>query len=198
MEKIFDTIINSFINDKVGIAENFLSESLSLDLKENLRTLYLGNELKSAGTGESKNTAYNNSFRGDSIYWLDRNNNNIHENAFFDLMDSFIEYLNATCFTGINSYEFHYTLYEKGTFYKTHIDQFQHNDSRKYSMIMYLNSNWEEKDGGELCIHHENRLQNISPNNGKTVFFQSNELAHEVLVTNKQRMSITGWLKSNH
>ena len=32
---------------------------------------------------------------------------------------------------------------------------------------------------------------------GKTVFFKSSELAHEVLLTNKARMSITGWLKVN-
>jgi SM-20-related protein len=30
---------------------------------------------------------------------------------------------------------------------------------------------------------------------GKSVFFKSSELVHEVLTTNKPRMSITGWLK---
>ena len=63
-------------------------------------------------------------------------------------------------------------------------------------MIMYLNDDWEIRDGGELCIYHENGKQNISPNNGKSVFFKSSELEHEVLVTHKPRMSITGWLKS--
>lgn len=130
------------------------------------------------------------------IYWLDRNHEDVHENAFFDLMDAFVKYLNETCYTGIKSYEFHYTLYEEGSFYKKHIDQFRHNDSRKFSMIMYLNANWIEQDGGELRIHHENSIQNISPNSGKSVFFQSNELAHEVLITHVPRMSITGWLKS--
>ena len=156
----------------------------------------MGQQLKSAGTGESNNVSYDNLFRGDVIYWLDRKNDNEYENSFFDLMDSFVQYLNDNCFTGITSYEFHYTLYEKGSFYKKHIDQFRNNDSRKYSMIMYLNSNWAEDDGGELCIHHKKGLQNISPDCGKSVFFQSNELEHEVLVTNKPRMSITGWLKS--
>jgi SM-20-related protein len=31
--------------------------------------------------------------------------------------------------------------------------------------------------------------------NGKGVFFKSGELEHEVLLANKMRMSITGWLK---
>ena len=62
-------------------------------------------------------------------------------------------------------------------------------------MIMYLNEDWVAADGGELCIHHADSLQNIAPENGRIVFFKSNELPHEVLVTNKKRMSITGWLK---
>lgn len=196
MEKIFDTLINSFIENKVGIAENFLSDSLSLNLKENLKTLYQESQLQSAGTGKNTKVEYNKLFRSDLIYWLDRTHNNIHENGFLDLMDDFVTYLNATCYTGITNYEFHYTLYEKGSFYKKHLDQFRNNDSRKYSMIMYLNSEWKENDGGELCIHHGDKSQNISPVNGRTVLFKSNELEHEVLITNKPRMSITGWLKS--
>jgi len=196
LEKTFNTIIDSFIKNKIGIADDFLSESLSFNLRENLQTLYASHQLKSAGTGDNKLVSYDSLFRGDVIYWLDRKNNNIHENIFLDLMDSFVKYLNDTCYTGISSYEFHYTLYEKGTSYKKHLDQFRNNDSRKYSMIMYLNNNWKEEDGGELCIHHADSLQNISPNNGKGVFFQSNQLEHEVLITNKQRMSVTGWLKS--
>jgi SM-20-related protein len=44
-------------------------------------------------------------------------------------------------------------------------------------------------------IHQTNNDQKISPLQGKTVFFKSNELVHEVLVTKARRMSVTGWLK---
>jgi SM-20-related protein len=60
---------------------------------------------------------------------------------------------------------------------------------------MYLNVNWVEKDGGQLSITRAEGDQQITPVNGKTVFFRSNEMEHEVLVTNKPRLSITGWLK---
>ncbi len=196
MQNIFNTLIDSFIENKVGIAESFLSKNLAGHLKENLLTLYEGNQLLSAGTGNNKQAEQNKLFRSDIIYWLDRKHNNQYENSFFDLMDNFVEHLNATCYTGITCYEFHYTFYEKGSFYKKHLDQFRNNDSRKYSMIMYLNEEWKESDGGELCIHYQDKLQNISPVNGKSVFFRSNELEHEVLITHKPRMSITGWLKS--
>lgn len=195
METIFDTLIDSFIKDKVGIAEHFLNESLADHLKENLTTLFAQNKMQHAGTGKNAIVDHNSLVRGDNIHWLDRAHNDVHENCFFDLMDRFVKYLNETCYTGINSYEFHYTFYAPGTFYKKHMDRFQNNDSRKFSMIMYLNADWAPEDGGELCIHHESGLQNISPLNGKVVFFKSNEMEHEVLLTHKDRMSITGWLK---
>ena len=98
--------------------------------------------------------------------------------------------------TGINGYEFHYALYETGSFYKKHIDQFRNNPSRQYSMIIYLNTDWVAGDGGQLSIHQVGKAsQEIDPTGGKTVFFKSSELEHEVLVANKPRISITGWLK---
>jgi SM-20-related protein len=191
----FNTLIDSFIDNKVGIAENFLSKSLASHLKANLTNLYAGEQLLSAGTGNDKTTVHNKLVRSDKIYWLDRSHHDSHENDFFDLMDTFISHLNSTCYTGITGYEFHYTMYETGSFYTRHIDQFKNNGSRQYSMIMYLNEDWKENDGGELCIHHSDHIQNIQPVNGKSVFFKSSELEHEVLLTNKPRMSITGWLK---
>jgi SM-20-related protein len=169
---------------------------LLFHLKENLATLYNEKQMKMAGTGKNETHVYDALFRKDIIYWLDRKHRNKYENLFFDQIDAFIIFLNETCYTGITGYEFHYTLYEQGSYYKKHRDQFRENDSRKYSMILYLNTDWTENDGGELCIHHENAVENISPLNGKAVFFKSSELEHEVLVTHKPRMSITGWLKS--
>jgi SM-20-related protein len=195
LQQIFDHLINTFIDNKVGISEHFLSDSLAERLKQNLLGLYSNNQLRAAGTGNAAIAVQDKTMRSDIIHWLDRGHNNAPENDFFDLMDQFVLHLNESCYTGITGYEFHYTLYETGSFYKKHLDQFRNNDSRKYSMILYLNTGWIAEDGGELCIHHAGGLQNISPQNGKSVFFKSSELEHEVLVTNKPRMSITGWLK---
>ena len=195
MQKIFNTLIDSFIENKIGIAEHFLTKSHSLNLKNNLKALYSESKMLSAGTGNSSVIAHNKLIRNDKIYWLDRIHNDPWENSFFNIMDRFVSYLNDTCYTGITGYEFHYTLYEKGSFYKKHLDQFKNNESRKYSIIIYLNTGWKENDGGELCIHEAGKTKNISPNSGKIVFFKSSELEHEVLITNKSRLSITGWLK---
>ncbi|MFQ3172978.1 MAG: Rps23 Pro-64 3,4-dihydroxylase Tpa1-like proline 4-hydroxylase [Flavobacterium sp.] len=195
MENSFEALITTYIDNKVGISEKFLSDDLANNLKQNLLALSQQDLLIAAGTGNSQSIVYDSAVRSDSIFWLDKKNNNAFENAFFEQIEAFISYLNKSCFTGITGYEFHYSLYEKGDFYLQHFDQFQSNPSRKYSMISYLNSDWQPSDGGELLIHQENYNQKITPIQGKTVFFKSDELLHEVLVTQNTRMSITGWLK---
>ena len=197
MENSFETLIATYLENKVGISEYFLSNELANSLKQNLITLNHEQLLNTAGIGNSEKLSYNGAIRNDSIYWLDKKNNNEFENDFFTQIEAFIQYLNSTCFAGITGYEFHYSLYESGDFYLKHLDQFKNNPSRKYSMISYLNSNWQEGDGGELLIHQVGDNQKISPIQGKTIFFKSDELLHEVLVTQKTRMSITGWLKSD-
>jgi SM-20-related protein len=195
LQTIFNTLIDSYIDDKVGIAENFLNEPLATHLKSNLLALFSNDHFQSAGTGNEKIVLHDKLYRGDMIYWLDRKHNDPFENEFFDLIDSFVQHLNRTCYTGITGYEFHYALYPAGSFYKKHLDQFRNNPSRQYSMIMYLNDDWQEADGGQLRIHHADHEQDIAPVNGKSIFFKSSELEHEVLLTNKPRLSITGWLK---
>lgn len=197
MEHAFETIINSYLENNVGLKNDFLNDTLSTNLKENLLHLLANEQMKAASIGSQSNLTTNKLIRSDIIYWLDRKHNNIHENSFFDLIDNFIIYLNRTCFTGITSYEFHYAYYDKGSSYKRHLDQFKCNKDRAFSMIMYLNSDWIPADGGQLCIYNLGDTQIISPTNGKCVFFKSSELEHEVLLSFKPRMSITGWLKTN-
>jgi SM-20-related protein len=195
MEDSFEALIASYIATKVGMVENFIGTSLSKNLTDTILALHQKELLIPAGVGNIQKLQHNQLIRKDIIYWLDRKNNNIYENEFLTQIEAFICYLNESCFAGITGYEFHYSLYEKGAFYRKHLDQFQDNSSRQFSLISYLNLDWKIEDGGELCIYQENNIQKISPTNGKTIFFKSNELVHEVLTTQKQRLSITGWLK---
>ncbi|MBE0393808.1 SM-20-related protein [Flavobacterium sp. 7E] len=197
MENSFEALITTYIENKVGISENFLNTDLSNNLRQNLFNLQQKSLLTAAGIGNSNLISYDAEIRSDSIYWLDKKHNDPFENEFFAQMEAFILYLNESCYAGITGYEFHYALYEKGDFYLQHLDQFKSNPSRKYSIISYLNPDWQESDGGELLIHQLDKNQKIAPTAGKTVFFKSDELLHEVLLTNATRMSITGWLKSD-
>ena len=195
MEDSFETLISSYLDSKVGIVEHFVSEELAQHLINRLFELKEQNLLKAAGIGNAAKLTQNSAIRSDTIYWLDRANNNEYENAFLDQVDAFVTYLNRSCYTGITGYEFHFALFDKGSFYRKHLDQFQNNSSRQFSMITYLNQNWQPEDGGELCIYDEDKVQKVAPTNRKTVFFKSDELVHEVLETNKARLSVTGWLR---
>ena len=195
MEDCFEILISSYLDSKVGIVEHFVSEELAQHLVKRLFELKEQNLLKAAGIGNAAKLTQNLAIRSDAIYWLDRANNNEHENAFLDQVDAFVTYLNRSCYTGITGYEFHFALFDKGSFYRKHLDQFQDNSSRQFSMITYLNENWQPEDGGELCIYDGDETQKIAPTNRKTVFFKSNELVHEVLESHKPRLSVTGWLR---
>ena len=195
MEDCFEALISSYLDSKVGIVEHFVSEELAQHLVKRLFELKEQNLLKAAGIGNAAKLTQNSAIRSDTIYWLDRANNNEHENSFLDQVDAFVSYLNRSCYTGITGYEFHFALFDKGSFYRKHLDQFQDNSSRQFSMITYLNENWQPEDGGELCIYDGDVTQKIAPTNRKTVFFKSNELVHEVLESHKPRLSVAGWLR---
>lgn len=162
---------------------NYVQELLSAD------------DLHQANIGNHSVKDETQKVRTDKIYWLDKSHENSFEKAFLLQMENFIERLNSTCYTGINAYEFHYAVYEVGTYYKKHMDQFKSNNQRKFSMISYLNTDWLLADGGNLIVYPNDIAQSITPNTQTTVFFKSDEMEHEVITTNKQRLSITGWLK---
>jgi SM-20-related protein len=195
MQQQFDLLINSFVDNNVGIANNFLSESLSNNLQQNIQQLQQQGEMKYAGIGNNVIADTTQQMRGDKIYWMDKKNNNVHEEEFLNRVEDFIDYLNKTCYTGINDYEFHYAVYAQGSAYKKHKDQFKTDNNRKYSLICYLNDDWVVADGGQLVVYQNGETQTISPDAQKAVFFKSDEMEHEVLLANKPRMSITGWLK---
>lgn len=195
MELAFETLIASYLQNNIGIADHFISDVLAQHLQDNLLGLHQLKALAAAGTGNDSKLSFDTTVRSDTIYWLDKNHNNLYETEFLEQIEAFIVYLNASCYAGITGYEFHYSLYEVGAFYAKHLDQFQDNNGRAFSMVSYLNANWIAADGGELRIHQTGNAQDITPTKGKTVFFKSSDLSHEVLVTQARRMSVTGWLK---
>jgi len=195
MEEPFQLLIDSYLDNKIGIDPAFISERLAKGLQLHIRQLHHDDMMTSAGIGNQAVKDSSQKIRGDKIYWLDKSHTNIFELEFMQLVEEFIRHLNQTCYTGINGYEFHFAVYEEGSFYKKHTDQFQNDNNRKFSLISYLNEDWQEEDGGQLHIHREGETQKIRPGSGKAVFFKRDEMEHEVTRAGRSRMSITGWLK---
>ncbi|MCA1762818.1 MAG: 2OG-Fe(II) oxygenase [Flavobacteriales bacterium] len=97
---------------KVGVVDSFLSEEIVLRLRQNLINLYEQDRMHPAGVGNGAKFHRDPENRGDQIFWLDRKHKSASENEFLDLIDSFVIYLNTTCYAGITGYEFHYALGE--------------------------------------------------------------------------------------
>ena len=71
-------------------------------------------------------------------------------------------------------------------------------DKRKISIILYLNPDWEEKDGGELILYTlEDQIIKISPSQCILVFF-SDQIAHQVEIIHSEmkRLTLTIWMKT--
>jgi SM-20-related protein len=197
MNNKFDDLIDSYLRDNVGIHSSFLNEELSDGLYKNILGLIKDEMMTPAGIGNNDVKDAHQKMRGDKIYWMDKKHDNKYEQEFLQLTEDFIDRLNSTCYAGINDYEFHYAVYEEGSFYKRHKDQFKNDSDRKYSFINYLNKNWLAEDGGELLIYENNVVQKILPHFQTAVFFKSNEMEHEVTMAHRPRMSITGWFKTS-
>lgn len=194
MNEQFDLLIDSYLNNNVGIAPEFLTNALSSGLRQNIMQLQKNGQMKAGGIGNAENDL-NQKTRTDSICWLSKSSNNVFETEFLLLAEDFIAHLNRTCYTGINAYEFHYAVYEPGSYYKRHKDQFKNDNSRKYSLVTYLNENWVEEDGGGLQLYEHENTALILPQAQTAVLFKSDETEHAVLVTSRSRLSISGWLK---
>mmetsp|Transcript_6221 Transcript_6221/g.12444 ORF Transcript_6221/g.12444 Transcript_6221/m.12444 type:complete len:309 (-) Transcript_6221:207-1133(-) len=99
-----------------------------------------------------------------------------------------------------------YAYYPQGGFYRRHRDAIPGSASvlREYSLLLYLNKEWQEKDGGKLRMHFdgggdavpeggEPNFMDVSPQGGTLVLFESDAVPHEVLDTQKERMAVIGW-----
>lgn len=191
----FEDVISRLIEQEWAVVPFFFDEQtltgLRLKLHENMET----GALRSAGIGNKSYHAVNDAIRTDKILWLETATADPSEKAFMQRIGEFCAYMNATCFTGIRSWEFHYACFEKGAFYKKHLDRFKTDDARKFSVVTYINESWTEADGGQLALYLPEETIRVLPEFGTTVIFKSDRIEHEVLPAGRDRLSITGWLR---
>jgi len=193
----FEEMIQGLIDNKYGCTNNFMDISTVTGLRDNLLQANQSGNLQVAGTGNKSDYKQNALVRGDKIKWIDEKSINPFEMIYNRKVRNFISHLNKTCFTTIKSFESHYANYEQKSFYKRHLDQFKNEKGRKFSIVLFLNQDWQPEDGGMLSLYPEGSAQqDISPIGGRMVFFQSDEMEHEVHPSfTRERRSIAGWLK---
>ncbi|MFD2571323.1 2OG-Fe(II) oxygenase [Spirosoma soli] len=200
METLFEPIIDGILTKGYGVQDDFLLPEEVAALASRLHSRRAVGQFRAAGIGNQQVTV-ESQIRGDEILWLEEATATPDEAAFLQRIGEFVDYVNRTCYLGLRDYEFHYALYPPGTFYKRHLDQFRSDSRRKLSVICYLNTDWQPTDGGQLALYvpqpgGSEETITISPAGGRLVCFESGRLEHEVLPATRERLSVTGWLKT--
>lgn len=176
------------------VIDNFLPQDLFDKAFAFLQQKQEEDEFKKAALGDAFSRQVVSEIRGDFAYWLDKERD-VELKGFFELAQELIAKLNRYCFLSLSGYEFHLTHYPKGSYYKKHLDQFKERSNRLISVIVYLNKDWKEGDGGELKVYSDSKEDIIiNPISNRCVIFKSDVVEHEVLPTNVSRYSLTGWL----
>lgn len=183
------------------VMDNFFPRKFYSPLLKELREILDHGQFRHAGVGKGESFAIKPEIRSDKVFWLDEQQLSPMQEKYWDIMDKLRIQINQRCFLGLRSFESHFAMYPPGSFYLRHLDQFQQVAYRMVTVILYLNEDWIDEDGGALRIYHpdENGIEkgiDIYPLAGRLVCFLSGELPHEVLPTRRERVSITGWFKN--
>jgi len=191
-ETLYSQIIDALVEDGYIILTNALDPQLPKKLKQFALD---ETNFKRAGISASSDLHVDNDRRRDKIQWL--NNNEASRSEFLAFSNGLQERINRELYMGINYYESHFAIYEKGDFYETHVDAFKNSKNRVVTTVYYLNEEWQKTDGGELVIYDEdnNFLAQVLPNANTLIVFLSDKFPHEVKPANKKRYSIAGWFR---
>jgi len=161
-----------------------------------------------AGVGRANNWHHVDEVRRDRVHWLEPRSG--ASQWYFRWAESLRLGLNRSLMLGLFDYECHLAWYSPGAYYTAHIDAFRGDDNRKVSTVLYLNSNWQPADGGELVLYESTApgaefestapptvTGTVRPIGGTLVCFLSEEITHEVLPAARDRFSIAGWYRVN-
>ena len=92
MENQFDLLIDSYLENNIGIDAGFLNKTLSAGLHQNIEDLQSDGLMTTAGIGNETVKDANQKMRSDKIYWIDKSHDNIFEQEFLELAEDFISH----------------------------------------------------------------------------------------------------------
>ncbi len=195
--ELFESITSDLSEKGYSVNQNALPQHLSLQLLDQLHVMSR-KEFDTAGIGRQQDHTVDNSVRTDEICWIDGSSE--AGEKWLAWSSELREYLNSQLFLGLFSFESHFAHYGPGDFYKRHFDAFKGQSNRMVSIVVYLNTDWQSEDNGELVLYDDELdLEGfkVTPSLGTVVAFLSEEFPHEVLPAARDRYSIAGWFRLN-
>jgi SM-20-related protein len=200
---IYSNLVEDLYDKGWSVVDNFISEDFRKVLLQEQQDLMYHGQFRLAGVGKGDTFAVKPEIRSDKVLWMDESLLTPMQEIYWGMMEELRSAINQRCFLGLRSFEAHFAMYPEGSFYLRHLDRFQSVSYRIVTVILYLNDSWGESDGGALRMHftQEDGIEvhrDFLPSGGRLVVFLSGEIPHEVLPTNKVRISITGWMKDQY
>ena len=192
-------LLNGIANQGYAVVDNFLPPATITALAAEARALHSHGETQRAMTGKTGGEKPDN-IRGDFIHWVDDANPSARQQEYLQCMEELRSDLNQNFYLGLFDLEAHFAVYPAGAAYRRHLDQFQGDNKRQVSCVLYLNKDWQLEDGGQLRLYldesPEPQYVDIQPEGGKLVAFLSSRFWHEVLPATRERVSLTGWFRT--
>lgn len=201
MEDLLDHISQKIYCNSYVVVDDFVDETFRLALLKEQTDLLNKGQFTKAAIGKGDRKQVRAEIRSDEVLWMDSTSLSPLQAIFWEKIAEVRQVLNRRCFLGLKSFEGHFARYPIGSFYKRHLDQFHAVPHRIVTVILYLNESWTEADGGQLRMYFpqedgSERVEDVLPIGGRLVVFLSEEIPHEVMPTQKERISITGWLRN--
>ncbi len=201
MEDLLDHISQEIYSNSYVVVDNFVDQAFRKELLKEQTDLLNQGQFKKAAVGKGDQKQVRSEIRSDEVLWMDPSALSPLQAIFWEKIEELKQVLNRRCFLGLKSFEGHFARYPIGSFYKRHLDQFHAVPHRIVTVILYLNESWTEADGGQLRMYFpqedgSERVEDVLPLGGRLVVFLSEEIPHEVMPTQKERISITGWLRN--
>ena len=191
----YNQFIEAYVKNFFWTQPHFLSEDHVHALFSWAKECEDDGLLKPASIGKGNRKHQNTEIRTDKIYWIDQfssSKGKLVQDIFSDLQ----KILRQKFFLPAKRFECHFAKYEPGSFYKVHQDRHFEKPGRLVTCVVYLTGS-ECGQGGELIVYDEElRKVTIQPEPGRIVVFDSS-LEHEVLRTQTNRWSLTGWIRSD-
>lgn len=186
----------NWLREGVSIRDRFLSAEEIEALRGCARLRESRGDFAAARIGAGAAAQRRKAIRGDFICWL-RPPLLPPEQALSDRLEQMRLQLNREFFLGLFELELHYAKYPPGAAYARHVDQPQGSAQRRLSLALYLNPDWQPRDGGVLRIFGaEDQTRDVEPLGGRLVCFLTSEREHEVLAARRERLSISGWFRA--
>jgi len=196
MEQLFESIAQQILTRSIAVQDNVLEPHISDALLDEAWNEYKEGLFRGAHIGKGLEKQRISEIRGDKVRWLERENASPPQAVYWSFLAGLREFLSEFFRIHLERTELHFAVYPEGAYYTRHLDQFREYSNRIFSVILYLNPGWKPGDGGELRVYHrDGTCEDFAPLHGRLICFRSDIVEHEVLMAQKPRVSLTGWMR---